>query len=47
MKSTISIAVLALTSVSATPVRPLAYHWNEDPTSVPDPIYRKPYLTAT
>ena len=48
MKTITSIALLALTSsVSAVPVRPLAFHWNEDPSSVPDPIYKKPYLTST
>jgi hypothetical protein len=28
-------------------VRPLAYHFNEDPHSVPNPIAGKPYLTTT
>ena len=28
-------------------IRPLSYHWNEDPHSVPDPISGKKYLTST
>ena len=29
------------------PVRPLAFHWNEDPHSVPDPMNGKAYQTST
>jgi len=29
------------------PVRPLSFHWNEDPRSVPDPLVQKPYMTST
>lgn len=28
-------------------VKPQMYHWNEDPHSVPDPIFNKPSFTST
>ena len=28
-------------------VKPQMYHWNEDPHSVPDPLFNKPTFTST
>lgn len=55
MKSTIAVMAL-IANISAiriqdpeagAPVRPLSYHINEDPHSVPDPLTRKASFTST
>jgi len=52
----VSAAVMALVSTGKAqyydnahpkPVRPLAFHWNEDPHSVPDPLSGRGYMTST
>jgi hypothetical protein len=39
--------VLALIASVKADVKPPKLHWNEDPTSVPNPESGKPYLTST
>ena len=54
MKQSASIAVAALLGLSSAakvaqkePVRPLQYHWNEDPNSVPDPLFGASQMSST
>jgi hypothetical protein len=49
MKVSISFAILLLIDKiqSKKFVRPPTLHWNEDPTSVPDPLSGKPFITSS
>ena len=40
-------SVNAIATPDGSPVYPQEYHWNEDPSSVPNPIAGKPYMTST